>query len=346
MDLLDTLRKFREERTRSSRPVIPVDKLNSQFDVLHTTDFKKYSGACRIWQYSVGSNLHHIERMCGELDTNFTLMNSILSDINYLQQRLDSVTSSSEVTDGRTLETLVNCLDAVAIPADDSCVKASRAATIMKDCGQSVKKSLARLQKEINKEKAISETNISRSKFTGSKTGRKSQFSSRPYHGQLRGRKNEQRLRTSTVSALAKQTRSKGITKVLRRKSKRATNSGRRRGRKTRQSSNNNDEDDDDESESESNSGAQSNRGSNGEAQENAEVDESVDEPLYCLCRQRYNHIVQVSYGQMICCDNEKCEMEWFHFKCVHLATKPKGKWYCPSCRDGRANKCKLDAKS
>ncbi|KFD57163.1 hypothetical protein M513_02048 [Trichuris suis] len=322
MDLLDTLRKFREERTRISRPVTPVDKRNSQFSVLHTTDFKKYSGACRIWQYNVGSNLHHIEQMCGELDKNFTLMNSILSDISYLQNRVDSVIASSAVMDGRELHTLVRCLDSVAIPMDDSCVKASKAATIMKDCGQSVKKSLARLQREINKERAISETSISRAKFTGGKAGRKSQFSSRPYHGQLRGRKSQQRLRTSTVSALAKKTRSKGITKVLGRKSKRATNGGRRKRRKTRQSNNNNDDEDDDdpESDSESNSGAQSNRGSHGEAQGNTEVEESVDEPVYCICRQ-------VSYGQMICCDNEKCEMEWFHFKCVHLATKPKGKW-------------------
>ncbi|KFD63611.1 hypothetical protein M514_24237 [Trichuris suis] len=104
MDLLDTLRKFREERTRISRPVTPVDKRNSQFSVLHTTDFKKYSGACRIWQYNVGSNLHHIEQMCGELDKNFTLMNSILSDISYLQNRVDSVIASSAVMDGRELQ--------------------------------------------------------------------------------------------------------------------------------------------------------------------------------------------------------------------------------------------------
>ncbi|KHJ44462.1 PHD-finger [Trichuris suis] len=351
MDLLDALRKFREERTTVSRPVTPVHKRNSQFAVLHTTDFKMYSGACRIWQYNVGSNLHHIDQMCGELDVNFNLMNSktphgstipgIVWEINYLQKRVDSVLTSSEVMDGSELRTLVRCLDSVAIPMDDSCVKASKAATIMKDCGQSVKKSLARLQREINKERAISETSISRAKFTGGKAGRKSQFSSRPYHGQLRGRKSQQCLRTSTVSALAKKTRSKGITKVLGRKSKRATNGGRRKRRKTRRSNSNTDDEDGDdaESDSESNSGAQSNRGSHGEAQGNTEVEESVDEPVYCICRQ-------VSYGQMICCDNEKCEMEWFHFKCVHLATKPKGKWYCPSCRDGRANRCRFNVKT
>lgn len=50
------------------------------------------------------------------------------------------------------------------------------------------------------------------------------------------------------------------------------------------------------------------------------------DEPVYCLCRE-------ISYGQMILCDNDACKIEWFHFQCVKLASKPKGKWYCPKCR-------------
>jgi len=49
------------------------------------------------------------------------------------------------------------------------------------------------------------------------------------------------------------------------------------------------------------------------------------DEPRYCLCDQ-------VSYGEMIGCDNENCPIEWFHFQCVDLSCKPKGKWFCPSC--------------
>ncbi|KFM81442.1 Inhibitor of growth protein 1, partial [Stegodyphus mimosarum] len=55
------------------------------------------------------------------------------------------------------------------------------------------------------------------------------------------------------------------------------------------------------------------------------------DEPTYCLCDQ-------VSYGEMIGCDNDDCEREWFHFSCVGLTTKPKGKWYCPTCRGDRSN--------
>ncbi|XP_015271548.1 PREDICTED: inhibitor of growth protein 5 [Gekko japonicus] len=56
-------------------------------------------------------------------------------------------------------------------------------------------------------------------------------------------------------------------------------------------------------------------------------LDMPVDpnEPTYCLCHQ-------VSYGEMIGCDNPDCPIEWFHFACVDLTTKPKGKWYCPRC--------------
>ncbi|XP_071949651.1 inhibitor of growth protein 1-like [Antedon mediterranea] len=49
------------------------------------------------------------------------------------------------------------------------------------------------------------------------------------------------------------------------------------------------------------------------------------DEPRYCLCNQ-------VSYGEMVGCDNKDCPFEWFHFGCVGLHSKPKGKWYCPKC--------------
>ncbi|KAL0970489.1 hypothetical protein UPYG_G00242760 [Umbra pygmaea] len=50
------------------------------------------------------------------------------------------------------------------------------------------------------------------------------------------------------------------------------------------------------------------------------------NEPTYCLCEQ-------VSYGEMIGCDNDACPIEWFHFSCVGLTYKPKGKWFCPKCR-------------
>uniref|UniRef100_A0A3Q2ZPD5 Inhibitor of growth protein n=1 Tax=Kryptolebias marmoratus TaxID=37003 RepID=A0A3Q2ZPD5_KRYMA len=63
-------------------------------------------------------------------------------------------------------------------------------------------------------------------------------------------------------------------------------------------------------------------------------LDMPVDpnEPTYCLCHQ-------VSYGEMIGCDNLDCPIEWFHFACVDLATKPKGKWFCPRCTQERKKK-------
>eukprot|EP01006_Ploeotia_vitrea_P016548 TRINITY_DN47271_c0_g1_i2.p2 TRINITY_DN47271_c0_g1~~TRINITY_DN47271_c0_g1_i2.p2 ORF type:complete len:218 (+),score=112.21 TRINITY_DN47271_c0_g1_i2:24-656(+) len=48
---------------------------------------------------------------------------------------------------------------------------------------------------------------------------------------------------------------------------------------------------------------------------------------VYCYCRQ-------VSHGEMVACDNANCEIEWFHFVCVGLRQKPKGKWYCDECRE------------
>ncbi|MFH4984416.1 hypothetical protein AB6A40_011125 [Gnathostoma spinigerum] len=64
-----------------------------------------------------------------------------------------------------------------------------------------------------------------------------------------------------------------------------------------------------------------------------------TNEPTYCLCDQ-------VSFGEMIGCDNEKCAIEWFHFECVQLKVKPKGKWYCPACRGDRTNVCRSNINS
>ena len=57
-------------------------------------------------------------------------------------------------------------------------------------------------------------------------------------------------------------------------------------------------------------------------------------EPVYCTCRK-------VSYGSMVGCDNEECDIEWFHFACVGLDSKPRGKWLCPNCREGKRKKIK-----
>lgn len=58
------------------------------------------------------------------------------------------------------------------------------------------------------------------------------------------------------------------------------------------------------------------------------------NEPTYCLCNQ-------VSYGEMVGCDNPDCPIEWFHYGCVGLTDAPEGKWYCPRC-SGRMKKRKV----
>ncbi|PGH35506.1 hypothetical protein GX50_01608 [[Emmonsia] crescens] len=63
---------------------------------------------------------------------------------------------------------------------------------------------------------------------------------------------------------------------------------------------------------------------------------EDIDpnEPRYCLCGD-------VSFGTMICCEDNDCDKEWFHLDCVGLTEVPSrtAKWYCPECRKklGRA---------
>jgi hypothetical protein len=84
------------------------------------------------------------------------------------------------------------------------------------------------------------------------------------------------------------------------------------------------------------------------------------DEERYCICDD-------VSFGQMISCDNnvslfppmvifflistlltfarfkeliltklQQCDKEWFHFECVGMTQMParRAKWYCPDCRE------------
>ncbi|XP_016414326.1 inhibitor of growth protein 3 isoform X1 [Sinocyclocheilus rhinocerous] len=63
------------------------------------------------------------------------------------------------------------------------------------------------------------------------------------------------------------------------------------------------------------------------ETDTSSQVDWTYDpnEPRYCICNQ-------VSYGEMVGCDNQDCPIEWFHYGCVGLTEAPKGKWYCPQC--------------
>ena len=46
------------------------------------------------------------------------------------------------------------------------------------------------------------------------------------------------------------------------------------------------------------------------------------DEKAYCLCKN-------ISYGNMIRCDNVQCKKgEWFHYSCVGITVEPNGNWY------------------
>lgn len=55
------------------------------------------------------------------------------------------------------------------------------------------------------------------------------------------------------------------------------------------------------------------------------------NEPTYCFCKQ-------VSYGNMIGCDNPSCIIEWFHYPCVEITKKPKGDWFCPNCKKSNSS--------
>ena len=58
-----------------------------------------------------------------------------------------------------------------------------------------------------------------------------------------------------------------------------------------------------------------------------SEGKDDSSEPLYCECRAVWGE------EDMVACDNESCPIEWFHFRCVQVTSKPRGKWFCPNCR-------------
>jgi len=60
------------------------------------------------------------------------------------------------------------------------------------------------------------------------------------------------------------------------------------------------------------------------------------DDMTYCICNGP-------DEGTMICCDNDNCEIKWYHLKCLKMSEKsiPKGKWYCPNCRKNKGKSVK-----
>ncbi|KAK9377668.1 uncharacterized protein V1513DRAFT_434902 [Lipomyces chichibuensis] len=59
----------------------------------------------------------------------------------------------------------------------------------------------------------------------------------------------------------------------------------------------------------------------------------------YCICDD-------VSYGDMIACDDKNCKIEWYHLGCVNMKRPPKGEWICPLCTERKRNQHKRGARS
>lgn len=53
------------------------------------------------------------------------------------------------------------------------------------------------------------------------------------------------------------------------------------------------------------------------------------DTILWCYCHK------DDLADDMICCDNDNCLLNWYHYSCVGLSYEdiPDGDWYCPECR-------------
>lgn len=64
------------------------------------------------------------------------------------------------------------------------------------------------------------------------------------------------------------------------------------------------------------------------------ELANDPNEPKYCICNQ-------VSYGDMIGCDNEDCKVEWFHYPCVNISAPAPDEWQCPDCTEASRKKRK-----
>ena len=54
-------------------------------------------------------------------------------------------------------------------------------------------------------------------------------------------------------------------------------------------------------------------------------IEASVSEnnsSLTCRCKRP-------SFGKLVQSSNITCSIEWFHYDCVEILRKPRGKWYC-----------------
>jgi hypothetical protein len=68
---------------------------------------------------------------------------------------------------------------------------------------------------------------------------------------------------------------------------------------------------------------------------------EDEEEPRYCFCNE-------LSYGNMIACDNPNCPREWFHLGCLNMEKPPSSKteWFCcEECKDAHMKRSKAKDK-
>ena len=60
------------------------------------------------------------------------------------------------------------------------------------------------------------------------------------------------------------------------------------------------------------------------------QINENINqEPIYCKCKKQRDDL------KMICCDNPKCKIQWFHCECMHVSPSDEEKeWFCSEeCR-------------
>ena len=50
------------------------------------------------------------------------------------------------------------------------------------------------------------------------------------------------------------------------------------------------------------------------------------DDGRWCYCKQSKG-------GEMVACDNTKCDVKWYHMHCLGVTAVTSKKWLCPTCR-------------
>ena len=60
--------------------------------------------------------------------------------------------------------------------------------------------------------------------------------------------------------------------------------------------------------------------------------DTEDDTRKWCYCQESKGE-------EMICCDNKKCGIGWYHLDCLQMGKLPKGKWLCPTCHASSTSK-------